>query len=532
MKILKNAKIYTMDLQNPLADTIAIEDSENFESRIVAVGYADQIIESFNTNTKVEDMNGAVIIPGLTDSHFHLQHYAHNLKKINLFEISKRECLDRVAERARSTHPGKWILGHGWNQIHFSTDFPTAADLDTVAPDNPVYLTATSLHAAWVNSAALKKAGITSETPDPPNGSFGRDEKGYPNGMLFESAMRIIEEEIPNPSLEENKSAIMDAIPNLWKLGLTGLHDFDRFPSYTALQELEKDQQLRLRIIKSLPVEELNKVFELRLRSGMGSHLLKLGSIKVFMDGALGSRTAAMLEPFEGEPENTGMLFINGDEFFELVREAVLDGWSIAAHAIGDRANHELINGYQKLRELEKSQGVFSPRHRIEHGQLLKSEDISRIAELELIASMQPYHLAADIDMADKYWGERSRNSFVFRSFLDQGTKLAFGSDAPVDSENPFHGIHSAVTRCRANGFPNSAGWYPDEKISPVEAIYAYTAGAAYAGNSEDRLGKLSSGYLADLLVLDIDPFKCDPMQLFNIGPKATMLGGEWVWRA
>jgi len=531
MKILKNAQIYTMDLQNPRAAAVAVDDGENHSGRILAVGDSDQISDAF-PNANVEDMNGAVILPGLIDAHFHLQYYSHNLKKIDLFEISKRECLSRVAKRMESTPAGKWLLGHGWNQIHFSGDFPTAADLDTIAPNHPVYLTAASLHASWCNSAALKEAGITSQTPDPPNGKFGRDENGDPNGMLFEAAMKSVSDNIPERSIQENKSAILDAIPDLWKLGLTGLHDFDRFPSYDALKELESERKLGLRIIKSLPVEELDKVFELGLKSGMGSDLLKLGSIKVFMDGALGARTAAMMEPFEGEPDNTGMLFMNGDEFFDMTKDAVLNGWSLAAHAIGDRANHELISGYKKLRELETARHMSHPRHRIEHGQLLKTEDIPLLAELDLIASMQPYHMTADIDMADKYWGERSKYSFVLRTLLDQGTKLAFGSDAPVDSENPFHGIHSAVTRRRANGYPNNDGWCPAEKIAVVEAFYSYTAGAAYAGNVEDKVGMLRPGHLADLIVLDVDPFKCDPMQIYEIKPRATMFGGEWVWRA
>ncbi len=531
MKILKNAQIYTMDLRNPRATAIAVDDGENYSSRIIAVGDSDQVIDAF-PKADVEDMNGTVILPGLIDAHFHLLYYAHNLKKINLFEINKRECISRVEERVKSTPAGKWILGHGWNQIHFSGDFPTTADLDTISPHHPVYLTAASLHAAWCNTAALKEAGITSQTPDPLNGKFGRDENGNLNGMLFEAAMKSVSNHIPESSIQENKSAIVDAIPDLWKLGLTGLHDFDRFPSYDALKELESERKLKLRIIKSLPVEELDKIFELGLKSGMGSDLLKLGSIKVFMDGALGARTAAMMEPYEGEPDNTGMLFMSGDELFEMTREAVLDGWSLADHAIGDRANHELILGYKKLREIETANQISRPRHRIEHGQLLNKEDIPLLAELDLIASMQPCHMSADIDMVEKYWGDRSKYSFVLRMLLDQGTKLAFGSDAPVDSENPFHGIHSAVTRRRANGYPGNDGWYPAEKIAAVEAIYAYTTGAAYAGNVEDKIGILRTGHLADLIVLDVDPFKCDPMQIYEIKPQATMLGGEWVWKA
>lgn len=532
MKILKNAKIYTMDNALPFAQAIAIGEGDNFSGEIKALGTNEEIIAAFGTSLKIEDMGGAVILPGLTDAHFHLQYFAHNLKKVNLFEINKIECLLKIQERANSTPEGNWILGHGWNQIHFTGDFPSASDLDAIAPHHPVYLTATSLHIAWCNSAAFVAAGIDSQTPNPQNGSFGRDEHGNPNGMVFEKAMNLIEVSFPQHSLEDNKSAIMDAIPNLWKLGLTGLHDFDRFPSFDALKKLESEHKLAFRVIKSLPVEELEKILSLGLKSGDGSDLLKLGSIKVFMDGALGSRTAAMLEPFTGEPDNKGMLFMNGEELFELVKDAVLDGWSIAAHAIGDRANHELLNGFEKLRKLENDHNLAHPQHRIEHAQILHKEDIHRLKELDLIASMQPYHLSADMDMSDKYLGDLSKSSFAFRRLIDLGTKIAFGSDAPVDSENPFKGIHCAVTRRRANGDPNLNGWHPEEKISVAEAVYAYTGGAAYTGNMEDRLGKLGSGYLADLITLDIDPFDCDPMQIHEIKPNGTMIGGEWVWKA
>jgi len=532
MKILKNAQIYTLDSNLPNANAIAIDDKDNFSGRIVAVGDSDQIIDAFGSDAQIEDMGGSVILPGLTDAHFHLQYFAHNLKKINLFEISKHECLKRVEEKVGSTKAGKWVLGHGWNQIHFSGDFPSANDLDEISPNHPVYLTATSLHVAWCNSAALNSAGITAQTPDPLNGSFGRDESGNPNGMLFETARRVIETVIPQPSKTENMSAVLDALPNLWKLGLTGLHDFDRFPSYDALKELESEQKLGIRVVKSLPVEELEKIFELNLKSGFGSDLLKMGSIKVFIDGALGARTAAILEPFESEPGNRGMLFMDNDEFYELVKDAVLAGLSIAAHAIGDRAIRELILGFEQIRKLEKTNNISPPRHRIEHAQLFHRDDISKLSQLALIASMQPFHMSADMDMAEKYWGDRSQYCFVFRSLLDMGTKLAFGSDAPVDSENPFHGIHSAVTRRRVSGHPNSDGWYPKEKVSVAEAVQAYTVGASYAGNSENTLGMLKSGYQADLIVLDTDPFNCDPTQISDIKPKATMIGGEWVWRA
>jgi predicted amidohydrolase YtcJ len=268
------------------------------------------------------------------------------------------------------------------------------------------------------------------------------------------------------------------------------------------------------------------------LRTGFGDDWLRIGGIKAFADGALGPQTAAMLQPYEGEPDNRGMLFLDGEELLEHGRQAAANGLSMAVHAIGDRANHEVLNAFEQLDAFSHSQGLPRLRHRIEHVQLVHPDDASRLAELGVIASMQPVHATSDMDMADRFWGARSRLAYAWRTQLQAGAVLAFGSDAPVESPNPFWGLHAAVTRRRANGAPGPAGWYPEQKLEIQQALLGFTAGPAYAAGIEDRAGRLAPGYFADLLLLEEDPFTCPPEQLHSMRPLATMVAGEWVYRA
>ena len=531
MQILYNAKIHTLNSQLPNADALAIDDHAPQAGRILAVGNFDNIKAEFGIRAQLQDMEGRVILPGLTDAHIHLRGYAEFLQYIQLSGLSKEECLAAVAERAKETPPGEWIRGHGWNQNNWEDgQFPRKGELDAAAPDHPVLLTATSLHASWANQAALKAAGVNAGTPDPEGGAFQRDEQGNPTGIIFEHAMRIVSQAVPRPTGEETAAVISAAQTSLWQMGLTGVHDFDRH-SFSALQRLRARGELKLRVLKHLPVENLDAILTAELRSGFGDDMLRIGGIKVFADGALGPHTAAMLQPYENEPDNRGMPFLDGEEFFEHASRAALGGLSMTVHAIGDAANHEMLKGYAQLRRFEKAEKLPHRRHRIEHAQILHPADFEKFKELEIIASVQPIHATSDMDMADAYWGERSRYSYAWRSLLEQGIPLAFGSDAPVDSPNPFWGIHAAVTRQRAGGYPGPEGWYPEQKLSLQEAMHGYTHGAATAACMEDRLGRLAPGYLADLIVLTDDPFDTPPEDLREISPRAVMVGGDWVWQ-
>ncbi|MBL8101239.1 MAG: amidohydrolase [Anaerolineales bacterium] len=527
MKLLYNATIHTLDSKLPSTSAILIAGG-----RIIAVGDRDKLEGLAHGKLEKQDMKGKTILPGLTDAHIHLQYYSLGLSKVDCETRTKEECLRRVADRARNSKPGERVLGHGWNQNEWSVggEWPTASELDAIAPNNPVYLTAKSLHAAWANTAALNLANITADSPNPKDGAIQRDAKGQATGILLETAMGLVGSVIPEPTINDIEQAIQNAQSILWKMGITGVHDFDRRDSFMALQSLRASSKLKLRVNKNIPVESVEQANALGLRTGFGDEWLWIGSVKAFMDGALGPHTAAMFQPYENEPENKGILNMDGEELFEHCRKAADVGLSMTVHAIGDRANHEVLNAYEQLRKYETEKGLSHLRHRIEHVQIIHPDDAPRLAKLNVIASMQPIHATSDMFAADRFWGERSRFSYAWRTQLNHGVPIAFGSDAPVESPNPFLGLYAAVTRQRADGSPSAEGWYPEQKLTLAEALSAYTLGAAYAANAENRLGKLAENYLADLIVLDEDPFLITPNDLLKLTATATMINGEWVY--
>jgi predicted amidohydrolase YtcJ len=358
---------------------------------------------------------------------------------------------------------------------------------------------------------------------------LGRDTQGQLDGILYESAMELVGKVIPERTVEQTAAGIAIAQANLWRMGVTSVHDFDQARCFSALQQLHQERKLKLRVVKSIPLELLPHATALGLRSGFGDDWLRIGSVKCFADGALGPQTAAMLQGYENNPQNTGLLFMDAEQFYEIGQQAAASGLSLAIHAIGDRANHVVIDAYAQLRQYETQQHLPHLRHRIEHVQVLHPQDLPRLAEHQIIASVQPIHATSDMLIAERYWGARSQGAYAFRSLLDSGARLAFGSDAPVEAPNPFWGIHAAVTRCRSNGDPDPQGWYPQQRLSLHEALAAYTTGPAFAAGMEDRLGQLAPGYLADLIVLSSNPFEESPSNLHQLQPCAVMIGGKWV---
>ncbi len=523
VRILHNAKIYTLDQNTPVASAIAIESHQD-NRRILAIGDNDTILSEFDGRGIFQNLDGKTIIPGLIDAHIHLKQYSQSLTIIDCEVSTKEECLNRVAERSRKIQPGEWILGHGWNQNEWENGFGNASDLDQVTPYHPVYLTSKSLHAAWVNSIALKISGIYGGTTDIPSGTIQRDKRGRPTGILLENASELVEKYIPDLTQDELINSISNAQMELLKIGITSVHDFDQQDCFKALQHLKADGRLRIRVIKSIPLDLLPNAIELGIHSSFGDDWLRIGSVKMFTDGALGPHTAAMLQPYDLSPDNYGMLLMDSNEIYEHGHKAVSNGLSLAVHAIGDRANREALNAFEALRQLE---GKL--RHRIEHVQLLHPDDIPRLSNLNIIASMQPIHATSDMQMVDRFWGDRAVYSYGFKTQFTHGARVAFGSDAPVESPNPFWGIRAAVTRQRTDGSPDSEGWNPLERLSTLEALRGFTIGGAYAAGMEDRQGKLMPGYFADLLVLDTNIMECDPSNIDNIRPIATMVGGEWI---
>ena len=530
MRLLINATIHTMDERHPSVSGLLID-----RGQIVRAGDGECLREQFGGSGEVEDLAGLTVLPGLTDAHVHLQHYALSLQKVDCETPTLAECLRRVAERASITPGGEWVLGHGWQQNDWPDceggigGFPAAAMLDAIVPGHPVYLTAKSLHAGWANSAALRAAGLSQNTPDPADGALQRDAAGKPTGILLEGAMGLVSKAVPAESEASIRDAIRSAQRKLWAFGLTGVHDFDRRACFIALQELHLAGELGLRIVKNVPVEDLEYAAGLGLRGGFGDEMLWIGGVKAFADGALGPHTAAMLSPYVDDPGNRGMLLLDREQIFDHGRRAAVAGFPMTVHAIGDAANHEVLEGYRALREYERETGLPKRRHRIEHVQLIHPDDLGRLAEMDVIASMQPIHATSDMHAADKFWGDLSEHAYAWLSLLDSGTRMAFGSDAPVESPNPFLGLHAAVTRRRANGDPGPDGWYPGQRLSLKQALEGFTTGAAYAGKAENRLGKLMPGFGADLIALEKDIFSVEPDAIKDLKPVRTMVAGRWV---
>ena len=525
--VLYNGKIYTMDRANPQAQAVAIVGN-----RIAAVGDDDQIKSLLSPGGEAVDLGGRTVVPGLTDSHIHFVEYALRLTRIDLSGIvSRTEAIRRVAERARTAKPGEWLLGGGWDRnLWEDTSFPTKEDLDLVAPHNPVALSSKDGHSLWANSLALARAGITAETLSPSGGEIERQPgTGEPKGILKENAEELVDKVIEKPSLEAIQAALKVAMANAQRAGLTGIHDCEGERAFAAFQELLKKGEVGLRVLMHVPVENLDHAIGLGLRTGFGNEKLRVGGVKMFADGALGSRTAAMLAPYEDEPLNLGIVVTSKEELRELVSKASRAGLSAAIHAIGDRANRDVLDVLEESRQSGEGGGL---RHRIEHVQLLHPADVPRPAKLGVIASMQPIHATSDMEMVNRHWGEeRARGAYAWRSLLDAGTVLAFGSDCPVEPLDPIAGIHAAVTRRRADGSPGPEGWHPEERITVEDAVRAYTVGAAYASGEEREKGSITPGKLADLMVLSQDIFALPPMAILETEVEATILDGKFVYR-
>jgi predicted amidohydrolase YtcJ len=526
-RIITNAVIISLDPARPRAEALAIRDG-----RIVGIGAAADLDPLIGPHTIRENAAGKVIIPGLTDAHLHWELTTRWLHSVDLFEVpSRAEAVHRVSAFAAGLPAGQWVTGTGWFQdIWDDRAFPSAADLDAAVPDHPVYLAGKSVHVAWVNTRALQLAGITAETPDPPAGQIGRDSNGQPNGLLFERAMRLVADRIPTQTPEQLADHMLRTQAQAHALGLTGIHDFDDPSCLRALQIQHERGLLGLRVVKQINRPWFQAALDSGLRWNYGDDWIRIGGFKLFADGALGPRTATMIEPYLGEPENYGIVVQPKDEMLEWVSRASTAGLPSTIHAIGDRAVRDVLDVYAIVRAEEAARGEApaSRRHRVEHVQVIHPDDRHRLAELKLIASMQPIHATQDMHMADRYWGARSQWAYNPRLQLDQGVVVAFGSDAPVEHFDPIQGIHAAVTRQRADGSPGPDGWYPVARVSLTEALLAYTQGPAYAAGMEDRLGKLAPLYLADLTVLDRDPYSLPSAELLSLRVHATMVDGRW----
>jgi len=403
--------------------------------------------------------------------------------------------------------------------------------LDRVAPEHPVVLTKKDGHVIWVNSEALHRAGVDEDTPEPSGGVLERDpETGQLTGILKEGAMHLVCDAIPSLSARERQAALRMGVTEAQELGITGIHDCGSWQSVkdeslSDYQEMIGRDELGVRVFMMLSRANLDEAINVGLRSGFGENYLRVGNVKLFCDGTLGSQTAEMIEPFVGQPDNKGVAAIAQEELEDTVRKASSAGIACSVHAIGDKANRRVLDAFEKQRRSGVGQGL---RHRIEHVQILHADDLPRFRELDVIASMQPIHATQDMYLADRYWGERARLSYAWRSLVKAGARLAFGSDAPVESMNPLVGIHAAVTRQRADGEP-AEGWYPEQRLTVAEAVHGYTLGAAYACGTERDRGSITVGKVADLVVLSHDIFEITPADILSTHVVATVFDGGIV---
>lgn len=533
--ILVNGRINTQDPTRPEASALVMRDG-----RFIAVGSDDEIRALAQTGIRVIDLEGRRIIPGLADSHVHYYNWALGLKQLRLENTqSLKDLLDQLEKTARSTTSQRWICGQGWNHAGWADSrTPTREELDRVSMDHPVILYHSSLHMAVANSQALQIAGITNKTQDPPQGVIDRDTSGNPTGILRDLAMNLVTEVIPPTDEAEAAEAFKEGFRIFHSLGLTSVHDQRLMdaPEYPAAfhiwQRLHAANEIQLRVWMNLPGNRLDEIISAGLRTGFGDNHFRIGHVKYFADGAQGPRTAWLLEPYEGTNSN-GLQLTPIQDIANAIHRAQAAGLAVAVHAIGDRANRELIEVFEELQASDSNlttTSLFAP-HRIEHVQIIQPEDLVRMSRLNIVASVQPISVTDDIPMMEPTIGSRSRLAYQYRSMWDSGIQLTFNSDCPVSDPNPFWGIHAAVTRRRRDGTPEE-GWYPNQCVTVNQAVWAYSMGAAVASGCQADLGSISPGKLADLVVLDRDIFTIDPMEIYDTKPMMTIFDGQIVYEA
>jgi hypothetical protein len=538
--ILLNGRVYTVDPTTPWAEAVACA-----RGRILAVGRNDDILALAGPNSMRLDAAGRLVLPGLIDAHVHFLQYAMRRQEISLFGVRDfAEVRRRVAVAVARAEPGQWVQGWGWDENLWDVA-PAAAHLDDLAPQTPVVLARMDMHTWWVNSAALRQAGITPETPDPPESRIERDVAGHPTGLLREwNAIKLVEAHLPSPNSATLQNWLKEAMAEAHQWGLTGIHDQrvqgEGRQSFRLFQALRRQGELKLRVHMHLAAEHLVEAATLGLQPGFGDDRLWIGHIKAFADGTMGSRTAWMLQPFEGEPDNLGLAVTPTAELWQLAEQAKRAGFPLSVHAIGDRAVREVLDVLTELLDIQQGSECppalllpCSPAalpHRIEHVQLSHPNDLPRLSQAGIVASVQPVHILTDWSTANKVWGQRARYAYAFRSLLNHHTRLAFGSDAPVAPFNPLLGIYAAVTRQDERGEP-AGGWYPEERLSMAEAIAGYTTGPAYLAGQQHRQGSLTPGKWADLIVLSQNLFEIAPDEIPDTAVDLTIFDGGVVYQ-
>ncbi len=523
--LLTNGRIYTLDARATVVDTLVVRDGRvAFAGRRIDVNAAQ--------GEDIVDLGGRAAVPGLVDAHGHLMHLARVRLTLDLRGADSEEAAARRGGESAARVPrGEWISGRNWDQnLWPGARFPSRATLDRVAPDHPVALVRIDGHATWANSAALRAAGIERATRDPDGGLIARDGRGEPTGLLLDTAQRLLHGVEPRPTDEQFDRAVRECLADCLAAGLTGIHEMGAelyaLASYRRL--LERGQfPFRNYVAVAARSKSTWEHYRDHGPERLGDGRVAIGALKLMADGALGSRGAALHEPYCDDPGNTGLVLMDGAEVERLTLEALGRGFQVCVHAIGDRANTLVLDAYERV--LARTP---RPDHRlrVELAQFLTERDVPRFARLGVLPSMQATHCTSDMAwVAERLGPERLRGAYAWRSLLATGVIIAGGSDFPVESPNPFHGIHAAVTRRpRTNA---DHGWQPEQRMTREEAVRSFTTWNAYASHQEGHVGALAPGRRADLIVCSDDVFTCPEARIKDIVPLVTMVGGEVVYR-
>lgn len=528
--VIMGGKVATVDNDFSIAEAVAVQNN-----KIIFVGANQDVKKYISDKTKVIELNGELVLPGLIDSHGHLTGSGKALEHIDLVGTNSfQDVLDLVKVRVKTAEQGEWIRGRGWDQNDWTIkEFPNHSALSDITPNNPVMLSRIDGHAILVNQKAMEIADIDRNTPNPDGGKIFHGSNGKPTGIFLDNAEVLITDYLPKYSSEKIRGIIQNAAKRCVEFGLTGMHDagipISRIDDYKYLID-NGTMPLRINaMLSDTVVSDMNGFLQKYQVDSYGNDFLRVKSIKLYADGALGSRGAALLEPYSDDPENSGLLVTENSHMLEVCKAALESGFQVCTHAIGDKAIRTMLDIYEKALIANPN---YDHRFRIEHSQIVNLDDVSRYAEIGVIPAMQPQHAVSDMPWTeDKIGPERVKGAYAFRSFIDAGIIIPCGSDSPVEIPNPLIGIHDAVTRQDENGFPKD-GWLPEQKMTIVEAIKGYTIWAAYAAFQEDILGSIEVGKYADFTILDKDILTIEPMEILNTKPIYTIIGGEIRFQA
>jgi predicted amidohydrolase YtcJ len=524
--VIINANVRTMDKSAPRAEAIAV-----IGNRIAAVGSTAEIKALADAHTTVIDAGGKLVMPGFNDAHVHFTEGGRQLSLVDLRDAkTPEEFAARIKAFAAKLPKGEWILGGRWDHENWKpNNLPTKELIDAVTPDNPVFVNRLDGHMAVANSLALKLAGVTKDTKDVDGGLIVRDASGDPTGVLKDAAMDYVERVIPDATFEQKLQAAQAATDFAASLGVTSVQDMSAGTSVGAYQELLRQGKLKTRIYAVSPLPDWQRLTRTGIHYAFGDAMLRIGGLKGYADGSLGSTTAWFFEPYMDSPGTSGLSGAEIPQMYEHVVNADKNGLQVMIHAIGDRANATILDIYERV---AREDGARDRRFRIEHAQHLRPQDIPRFGQLGVVASMQPVHLTDDGRWAGKRLDEkRLKGTYAFRTLLDTNTHLAFGTDWAVAPLNPFFGVCAAVTRQTTDG-KNPGGWIPEQKITVEEAVRAYTAGSAYAEFQENVKGTLAAGKLADFIIVSDDIFTAPPVKMLQAKVLTTVVDGKVVFQA